>query len=286
METELVATASAGALVGAGVFAFARALAIGGPLQPLRRMVSSVPAGRGVAVRLGCAATAGLCAGAVTGWPVAGLLGAAALWWLPEVLGPDRAMADEAGRVEAVAAWTEQLRDMISGASGLQSAIAATADIAPAAIRDDVAHLAWQLRSGLDVHQAMAVFAQRVDNPTADLVAVALSTADGRHAADLSALLSRLAESSRDRATMLVRTSAGRARVRSSVRIIIAMTALMLVGMVGLNRGYLTPFDTLAGQFVLAGVGAIWAAAVVWLMRLARPVQGARFLRPSAGGPA
>lgn len=50
-----------------------------------------------------------------------------------------------------------------------------------------------------------------------------------------------------------------------------------------LNRTYLSPYDTRAGQLVLACVGALFAAAFAWLSRLARPEPPTRLLaRPEA----
>src|SRR5699024_6298391 len=78
---------------------------------------------RSDALHLVGAVVAGLLCWALTGWPVAGVLAAAGLWWLPSLLGQDRAHAAQVARVEAVAAWTEQLRDLMEGSAGLHQAI-------------------------------------------------------------------------------------------------------------------------------------------------------------------
>src|SRR5690606_4523126 len=89
-----------------------------------------------------------------------------------------------------------------------------------------------------------------------------------------------LAEASRDRAHMLARTSASRARVRSSVRIIAGAALAMVAGLILFNRAYLAPFDSATGQVVLALVGVVWAVGLVWLARLAAPVAQPRLLTP------
>jgi Flp pilus assembly protein TadB len=214
----------------------------------------------------------------LTGWPVAGVLAAAGMWWLPGLLGPDRHHTEQVERIEAVASWTEQVRDLMAGAAGLHQAITTTVPIAPAPIRDHVAHLAEQLQQSVPPEEALGVFADRVDVPTADLVVAALSSAASRHAADLGALLSSLSLSARDQAAMLVRVAATRARVRTSARIITATTLAMAVGLVLINADYLAPYSTGTGQLVLLLIGALWAVALSWLARLARTDMGPRVL--------
>ena len=51
------------------------------------------------------------------------------------------------GRIEAVAGWSEMLRDTMAGAAGLEQAIVATATVAPLPIRAEVATLAVRLET-------------------------------------------------------------------------------------------------------------------------------------------
>ncbi|MFD3687010.1 type II secretion system F family protein [Nocardiopsis sp. NPDC058631] len=224
------------------------------------------------------AAGAGILTWGFTGWPVAAAMACAAAWWLPAVLGPDRATPAEVARIEAVAGWTEQLRDLITASAGLRQAISASADIAPDAIRDDVRALARDLTNGTDLEEALTALAHRVDNETADLVTTALSMASHRHAADLGPLLTSLAEAARDRAAMLVRTSASRARTRTSVRIIVTTATAMVVGMALVNGPYFAPLDSAGGQLVLALAGTVWSAALGWLLHLSNPPRAQRVL--------
>ncbi|MBB5998076.1 type II secretion system F family protein [Streptomonospora salina] len=277
----------------AAILGVAGGLALGAGLWLVLASAASSPrTGRGAGtyrlfrsrrqlLRLAGAAGGGLLAWTLTGWPVAVLLTGAGLWWLPTLLGPDRAHAARVARIEAVASWTEQVRDLMAGASGLQQAITATAPIAPSPIRPQVQRLAEQLRSTRDPQHALAEFAHAVDTPTADLVAAALSSAAGRHAADLGSLLSSLAEAAREQAAMLVRVAASRARVRTAMRIIITVTLALATGLLVYNSSYLQPYDSLLGQAVLALIGSLWALALVWLSRLSHHDLGPRVLAPT-----
>ncbi|GAA3744497.1 type II secretion system F family protein [Salinactinospora qingdaonensis] len=264
-----------GMLAGAGVWLVA--LTVTGPAGPplrLRRLALH----RHHVLRAGAATLGGVLAWLATGWPVAGVLAAAGLAWLPQVLGPDRGHERRVARIEAVASWSEQIRDLTAGASGLQHAITATAPIAPAPIQPEVARLTEELRTARPPQEALADFATVVDVPTADLVAAALSSAAGRHAADLGTLLSSLAETTREQAAMLVRIAASRARIRTAMRIIVAVTIGLAALLLLVNPSYLDPYDGPVGQTVLAGIGALWAAALAWLARLARTDVGPRVL--------
>src|SRR3546814_20056259 len=91
---------------------------------------------------------AGLVTALLTRWPVAALGMAAVGWFGAELFGSRRAAAQATARTEAIAAWTEMLRDTMSGAHGLEEAVTTSAIVAPAPIRRAVTALAVRVRSG------------------------------------------------------------------------------------------------------------------------------------------
>lgn len=220
----------------------------------------------------------GLLAGWLTGWVVGGLLVALAAWTLPRVLGGDRTYAYRVARIEAIAAWTEMLRDTLSAAAGLEQAITATVDTAPAAIRDDVRELAMRIERGDRLPDALRELADDLADPIADLVLSALVLASGHQARQLAELLGELATEAREQVSMRLRVEAGRARTRTSVRVIVGTTLSFAVGLVVLNRGYLDPYDGLFGQLMLLLVGALFGLAFWWLDRITRSSEPERFL--------
>ncbi|MHB1720155.1 MAG: type II secretion system F family protein [Acidimicrobiales bacterium] len=228
-------------------------------------------------LRLGLAAGAAAVVGAATGWPVGALLAGLAGWGLPGLLGGTKGRAEELARIEAVAGWAEMLRDTMAGAAGLEQAIVATAAVAPLAIQAEVATLAVRLE-GERLAPALRSFADDVADPTMDLVVAALVLAAEHQASRLGELLGSLAQAARDQATMRLRVEAGRARSRTSVKVVVGVTAGLALGLAVLNRSYLTPYDTALGQLVLALVGAMFAGAFVWLSRMTRPSAPERFL--------
>ena len=221
-----------------------------------------------------------LLVGLVTRWPVAALLAAVGAsvmppWWRPDAV---RARTD---RSEAVAIWTELLRDTLSAAAGLEQAILTTTTTAPAPLAIPVAELTARLRDGQPLPDALRAFADDVDDPTMDLVVAALVLAATGQARDLAGLLSTLAQAARDQVVLRLRVNAGRARVRTSARIVLATTLVMATALVLLNRPYLAIYDSAEGQLVLLAVGSLFALAFTWLNRISAIPTPPRILPPA-----
>ena len=231
-------------------------------------------------LRIGLAAGAAVIVGAATGWPVGAVLAALAGWGAPGLLGGTRGAQTAVGRIEAIAGWAEMLRDTMAGAAGLQQAIVATAPVAPLPIRAEVATLALRLE-GERLAPALRAFADEVADPTCDLVVAALILAAEHQAQRLGELLGSLAQAARDQATMRLRVEAGRARTRTSVKVIVGATGGLVLGLAVLNRGYLAPYDTAVGQLVLLLVGAVFMVSFLWLAKMTRPASVERFLTNS-----
>ncbi|WP_307813703.1 type II secretion system F family protein [Streptomyces sp. N35] len=232
--------------------------------------------------RLAAAVTAGVLVGALTGWPVAGVLTVVAVLTLPGLLGRDKATARRTERMEALALFTELLRDTLSAAAGLEQAILATADVAPKALGAESADLAAAIRAGRPLPEALRTFAREVDDPLGDMVVAALVMAAERQARQLATLLGELAETVREQVAMRQRIDAGRASVRTGVRVTVSVMLGMALGLITFNRPFLEPYDTAAGQLVLAIVGALFAVAFAWLRTIAHIKEPARLLQAAA----
>lgn len=61
-----------------------------------------------------------------------------------------------------------------------------------------------------------------------------------------------------EQASMRMRVEAGRARTRTSVRVIVGTALGFAVLVVLLNRAYLSAFDTVTGQIVLLDIGVVF----------------------------
>jgi len=65
------------------------------------------------------------------------------------------------------------------------------------------------------------------------------------------------------------KVNAGRRSTRRSVQIVVAVSVGMAIALAVLDHTFLSPYDGVYGQFVLVIIGAIYAAGILWLRRLA-----------------
>jgi Flp pilus assembly protein TadB len=281
----VTATAALFGLLGAGaaagvllIVAGLRDRAVGPPTSSKLSLWLAARPDRKQVGQLVVAALAGLAVGTVTGWVIGAVLVAFAVVGLPRILGANIDHKHHVERIEAIAGWTEMLRDTLVAAAGLEQAILATAPACPVAIRDEITELAVRLERGERLAPSLHQLADQLRDPTADLVISALVLASEHQARQLAELLGELANEAREQASMRMRVEAGRARTRTSVRVIVITTLSFAVGLVLLNRGYLAPYDSAFGQIMLLLVGALFATAFAWLARIAHLREPERFL--------
>lgn len=275
--TVLILIASVlGAVVGFGVWLGVTAIRGVRVVPPAGRLVPTVvPAERAVAW-LSIAVVAGLVVGLVTRWPVAGFAVFAGVLVGPAALGGDAHRAREAATADAIATWADMLRDTMAGASGLEESLIQTAGVAPTAIRPQLEAFARRLRhQPLDV--ALDSLAVELDHSSADMVVAALAAAARLEARDLGPLLARLAEAIRGDVRMRSRIEIGRARIRTSARIAVGITAATVVFLYVFARHLLEPYNTVAGQGWLVVVMAVFFGAGVMLHRYSRLEAPERF---------
>jgi hypothetical protein len=263
----------AGALVGLGVVVTWFGLRGGSALS----ILGAGFVGR-IRVQMLAIPMVGVVAYLATGWVSLAIAGAAAIAMVPGVTRPRVEQRNDQEIVDAIATWTEQIRDTIAGARGLEEAIIATSDQSPRPIRSAVNRLSASIVYGR-LDDGLRRFADEVGHPTTDFVVAALSTAHHHQARELGALLSGIAECARDESRMRSRIWVGRARTRTSLRIITLVVVSFVLGLFLFNRSYLAPFASSQGQAVLAVVLVLFATSLGMMHRLARIEAPERFVR-------
>ncbi|MDE0804589.1 MAG: hypothetical protein OSA99_14875 [Acidimicrobiales bacterium] len=218
----------------------------------------------------------------LTGWPVGALLAALAALAAPDLIGGKAEREAVIARTEAIATWTEMVRDSIAAASGLEEAIIATAQVAPAPIRREVRVLVNRLERQPLV-AALSAFGDDLAHPSGDLVVAALSIAARTEASDLTGLLSRLSDAIRGEARMRIRVEVGRTQVRTASKVIIGVVAATIALLAVLNRDYLGVYSSASGQLVLLVVGGIFATGGWLLVRMAELELPDRFSARTTG---
>jgi len=259
----------AGALAGAGLFLLVVALRGLPPRAPgepgrLRGWAREVgPA------RMATAVLAGLVALVATGWLVAGA-GAAllVLSWrgMSGVAGERAAMA----RLEALATWTESLRDTIAAAVGLEQAIPASLRAAAPSLREPLTAMVERLHTRVPMPEALRRFADDLADPGADLIIAALIINAGLRGPGLRDLLGALSRSVREELDVRRKVTAQRRSTRRGAQIVVGISVGLALGLALFNHAYVQVYDSVTGQLVLSVVVGLYAAGIVWMRALAR----------------
>lgn len=271
----------AGLVIGAGLALLIAALYGLPPREPDER-----PRGEQIAdavkfltTRGAIASVVGVLILAVTRWPVAAIASGLLVFFWSKLFGGLGAERASLARVEALASWTESLRDTIAGAVGLEQAIPATARAASPAIRQNLELLVDRLRARMPLPQALEHLADDMNDASADLVIAALMLNARLRGPGLRDVLGALAKASREEVDMRQRVMAQRSSTRRSVQIVVAVTVIVVLALAIFNKSFVQPYSTVTGQLVLVAVIALFAAGFAWLRKLSDVETPARFLQ-------
>lgn len=266
-----------GALIGAAAAAGVVLIVAGWRGHEPADRRASATVSRRTGMTFGLAVVAALLGWVVTGWPAVGGLAASLTVIVPRLLGAKARRDMLRERSEALASWAEMLRDTVSAHAGLREAISITAKVAPRPIRAEVQRLAARAERD-QLTRALRQFAAEIGDPVADLIVAALVIAADRQAHRLSDLLSQIAASAREQVGMRTRVETGRARTYASSRALVLITFGFAVVLMVFSPTYMQPYDSFVGQLVLAGIGALFAAALWGLVELSKPAETPRLL--------
>ena len=203
-----------------------------------------------------------------TRWIVAGIgLALLVLAWrsLGGAAGERRAMM----RLEALATWTESLRDTIAGAVGLEQAIPSSLRVAAPSLQEPLARLVDRLHTRVPMPEALRTLADDLDDPSADLIIGALIINARLRGPGLRDLLGALSTAVREELDMRRKVNAERRSTRRSAQIVVLVSVGLALGLALLNPGYVHVYDSPLGQLVLVVVVALYAAGFLWMRRLA-----------------
>jgi Flp pilus assembly protein TadB len=284
-ETSQLLALLAGALAGGGIFLAVIAIR-GLPPRPRRgpgqlgELRDKVFGVRGLSALVG-----GTMILLLTRWVVAAVgFALLILFWdrLSGGAGGERAAI---ARLEALATWTESLRDTIAGAVGLEQAIPASLRAAAPALRDPLISLVDRLHTRVPMPEALRRFADDLGDPSADLVLAALIINARLRGPGLRALLGALSGAVREELDMRRRIEAQRKSTRFSAMFVVGFSVGVAVLLAIFNRSFVQVYDTATGQLVLVVIAALYAGGFYWLTRLARFDMPERILIGSQAAP-
>jgi Flp pilus assembly protein TadB len=286
LRPDLLPALLAGATAGAGLLLLVVAVR-GLPRRPPARPAAGgrLPPALGFLSRRGWKATiAALLALAITRWPIAAIgAGLLTMTW-HGLLGGAGDERLSIARIEALASWTESVRDTIAGAVGLEQAIPSSLRAAGQVMQEPLRLLVDRLRTRMPLPVALERFADDLDDPVADLIVASLILNARVRGPGLREVLTALSRSAREELDMRRRVIAQRRSTRRSVQIVVGVTLVMVALLVLFNREYVEPYAAPEGQLVLVLVLAMFAAGFVWLKRLSGFDVPGRFLFGGAPG--
>lgn len=221
----------------------------------------------------------------VSGWVVPGLVvGLGVVWVVGTWQDRERAGDAEIVRLDALASWVENVRDVLMAGEQPVGAITSTVGACPPVIRPHVRRLA----AGLGRQEPEVVFrrfADDLDDPLADLVAAGLAIAIRRGARTVP-VLTALAEQTRQQVERRRLIEAERAPTRREVQALTAIMGALVIGLLVFGRHeYLDAYDTTGGQVFLTVALAGYAALIVRVQRLAAFPRPGRFLTGAVAQP-
>jgi Flp pilus assembly protein TadB len=181
-------------------------------------------------------------------------------------------------QVEALASWVENVRDVLQAGNQPIGAIGATTETAPLIIRAQVRALFARLSAGQSPEVVFRRFADDLDDPLADLVAVGLLIAVTR-GAETEAVLTTLSTQARHQADRRRIVEAERAPMHREVLLVSVIMCALFGGVFAFARSsYLNAYDRASGQLFLALVLVLYGGLLIWVLRLARFPRPSRFL--------
>jgi Flp pilus assembly protein TadB len=216
---------------------------------------------------------------ALSGWLIPSLVIGAIAGWLADSMRRRRAGDDDGvERTEALASWVENVRDVLRSGNQPVGAIGATTDTCPPSIRPQVLSLFARLSAGQQPEVVFRRFADEMDEPLADLVAVGLLIAVSR-GAETEDVLSALAAQARHQADRRRVVEAERAPMRREVWMVSMVMCALLAGVFVFARSsYLNAYDDISGQLFLTVILVGYGALLMCVGRLATFPRPSRFL--------
>lgn len=238
--------------------------------------------GRGAVPRwhLLLAGGAGLSAWAVTSWPVAALIAAAAVLGLPALLGTARTAAAAIKRLEGLEEWARRIADILVAGAGLEQALIVSLRTCPPAIEPVVSALVARLQARWPLERALRAMADDVADPAGDLLVAALILSSRRRGAGLAKVLTSVADSIAEEVAARRRIEAERAKPRTTARAVTLIT-VVIAAVGSTNRLYLEPYGQPIGQLVLLLLALAFAACLLWMRRMTQADSSIRILGPA-----
>lgn len=223
------------------------------------------------------AIVAGLLVFWMTRWVAAGVLGFILAWYGPQILLGVSLRRQAIARIESVALWAEQLRDLVSAGGSVSGSILLSAPYAPAPIRPPIQKLSEEMLA-FGLPEALKRFAIRSESSYVDRLTLGLKIADDS-GARLRDLLDDLASALRASVEVRFRVESTQTRTLVNGGMIMGITLALSVVIALMNPDYFREaYFGLLGQSVLMGVVLLYLMAILSIMQIDKQRDSTRLL--------
>lgn len=238
---------------------------------------------RSVAIKIVVGIAIGIVLAIVTGWILLIVLAPIAIIGIPWLFA-EGGGKKEIEKLDGLEEWTRVLSGVLSAGLSLDQAIAATQSSTPQVLKEPVDVLISRLRSRMSTEEALRLFAEELDDTTADKIALVLILGAKRPDVPLAPVLTQLAQSVAADVAGRRAVQAERVKQDSVVRYVVLITLVVFGGFLVFGGQYVAPYGTALGQPVLLLLLAAYVGVIVWLRKMNAAPPLPRLLGTSAKG--
>lgn len=221
-----------------------------------------------------------LVVGTISRWPVLAI----AAFFLPlfwdSVMHPDRESRRELAQAEAIIEWVEAIKDGMAAGANIESALVDSAAAVSPVLQVPVLRVARQLRANYPTSDVLRQLADDLHSAIADAALAPLIVVTQRQGGQVRSALDAVTVQARQRLSVLRHLEARRAGPYTTTRLVVGLSACLLLVVAVLPGGYMAPFGTLTGQLVMAvGLACYFTGARI-MLSLAKDEPRPRFISP------
>ncbi|UQN31825.1 type II secretion system F family protein [Brachybacterium kimchii] len=269
--------------LGAGLWLFITGLRPTGTSATHRAQSRRLSGARRQQLRLGVIGLViGIAVWLLTGYFVAVIAGPAIALITPSLI-PRSTGKKTIDRLNGMEEWARSLSGLLSAGGDIEQAIIASRNSAPEALKEEIGMLAARLQAGIPIEHALEALGDDLDDPTGDMLVGSLSLGARRRGSGLARLLEGTASTISDDVAARRQIEADRAKPRANARFIAAIAVLVIAGEFIFNPSYVEPYKTPLGQIVLIALVALFLVGLVGMNLASREPKGQRLLRPTGG---
>lgn len=228
------------------------------------------------------AAVTGLAVGILTGWYIAiVVLPALVIGW-PMLIG--KTSTSEIDKLADLDAWVRSLAGiLVGGGVGLEQGLRISLSSAPSSIRPALGRLVARLDAQQSIEPALRLWADEMDDHTADLVAAALILESRRREGGIADALDELADNVSMQTQTRREIEADRATHRSTARWV-SIISMAVIAVMVVTGTYTEPYKTPLGQLVALALLGAYSGCLLWMRNISigRPIP--RFLPATSEG--